>query len=57
MRTRRLVLAKENLTDLCTEEMTNVVGAHAITPAVQCVENLTSLVVRCMTVFEPCPTR
>jgi hypothetical protein len=57
MRTRRLTLAKETLTELRAEEMQDVVGAQQITPAVQCIENVASLVIRCMSVFDPCPTR
>ncbi len=59
MRTRRLTLAKEALTELRTDEMADVVGAaaHAITPVVQCVENVTSKVVNCVTLFDPCTTR
>ncbi|HEV2889147.1 MAG TPA: hypothetical protein VGX28_02120 [Frankiaceae bacterium] len=59
MRTRRLTLAKESLTELCTDEMENVVGAAAqqITPIAQCVENVTSKVINCLSVFDPCPTR
>ena len=58
MRTRRLTLAKETLTELRSEELQDVMGAaQAITPAWQCVENVTSLVIRCLSVFDPCPTR
>lgn len=59
MRTRRLTLSKESLTELCTDEMLNVVGAGeiAITPVVRCVENVTSKVINCLSVFDPCPTR
>lgn len=58
MRTRRLVLAKESLTELCTEEMQGVVAAaQQITPIRDCVEHVTSMVIRCLSVFDPCPTR
>ncbi|HEX8003695.1 MAG TPA: hypothetical protein VF519_13475 [Mycobacteriales bacterium] len=59
MRTRRLTLSKESLTELRTEEMTSVVGAaqQQVTPIVQCVENVASLVIRCLSVFDPCPTK
>ena len=59
MRTRRLTLAKESLTELRTDEMADVVAAaqQAITPIAQCVENVTSKVINCLSVFDPCPTR
>ena len=59
MRTRRLVLAKESLTELRTEEMQEVVAAaQAITPQVtDCVEGVLSKVIKCVSVFDPCPTR
>jgi hypothetical protein len=58
MRTRRLALAMETLTELRTEDLADVMGAaQQITPAVQCEENVTSKVVNCYTIFNPCPTR
>ena len=58
MRTRRLVLDKETLTELSNDELLDVMGAaQAITPAVQCVENVASLVIDCRSIFEACPTR
>lgn len=60
MRTRRLTLAKETLTQLDNDELLDVMGAAAaqqITPIVQCVENLASRVIQCRSVFDPCPTR
>jgi len=58
MRTRRLTLARETLAELRTDELADVMGAAAaITPVVQCVENVTSKVINCYTIFNPCPTR
>jgi len=60
MRTRRLVLAKETLTELRAEDLLGVMGAaqeQQITPVAQCVENVASLVIKCVSVFDPCPTR
>lgn len=58
MRTRRLVLTKETLTELRAEELLGVVGAAMqITPIAKCVDDVASKVVNCYTVFKPCPTR
>jgi hypothetical protein len=58
MRSRRLVLSKETLSEMTTDEMVNVKGAMpVITPVRGCVENLASKVIECMSVFDPCPTR
>lgn len=55
MRTRRLTLAKETLTELRSEELQDVLGAaQQITPVVRCVQDVTSRVVNCFTLFEPC---
>ena len=59
MRTRRLVLAKETLIELGNDELTDVMGgaaAQAITPVVQCAEAVTSKVINCLSIFDPCPT-
>jgi hypothetical protein len=51
MRTHRLVLAKETLTELRSEDLLNVVGGpYAITPAPKCVTNLGT----CHSLFEYC---
>ncbi len=59
MRTRRLTLAKETLSELRAEELIGVVGAaeQAITPIVKCVEDLASKLINCVSIFDPCPTR
>ena len=58
MRTRRLTLSKETLTELRAEELVDVVGAaRAITPAVQCARDVTSQVINCNTLLRPCTTR
>lgn len=55
MRTRRLVLAKETLSELANDELADVGGAavQAITPGTSCIF---SLVIQCRSVFQPCPT-
>lgn len=58
MRNRRLVLSKETLSEISTDDMLNVKGAVvAATPLRECVEDLASKVVNCWSVFDPCPTR
>jgi hypothetical protein len=58
MRSRRLVLSKETLSEMTTDEMVNVRGAVVVaTPLRECVEDLASKVVNCWSVFDPCPTR
>lgn len=61
MRTRRLVLSKETLAELGSDELLVVMGggaaAQAITPVLRCVADVTSKVVNCVTLFEPCTTR
>lgn len=58
MRTRRLVLRKEALTELVTDELVNVVGAAATTPIGACATTVASKVVECETdsVLRPCVT-
>lgn len=54
---RRLVLRKEALTELLTDELTHVVGADAATvPLGACVEAVTSKVVECDSYLRPCIT-
>jgi len=59
MRTRRLTLSKETLAELGNDDLLAVMGAaaQAITPIAKCVEDVTSKVINCLSVFDPCPTR
>ena len=50
---RRLVLRKEALTELRTDELTVVVGAAATTPVGYCVTEVLSKVVECDSI-RPC---
>jgi hypothetical protein len=55
MQTRRLVLAKETLSDLHAEELRGIVGAAALTsPLAMCVETAASLVVHCVSLVYYC---
>lgn len=57
MHTRRLVLRKETLTELHTEELESVVGAAATTPLIGCLKEAVSRVVACPetdSILRPC---
>jgi len=54
MRTRRLALARETLTDLHAEDLHAVVGAQVTSPVAMCVENVASLVVNCVSLIYYC---
>lgn len=55
---RRLVLSKETLAELRSDELSAVNGAAPPTGyRTQCVEDLASRVIECASIFYPCETR
>lgn len=55
MRARRhLVLSKEALTELLTDELSDVVGAAATVPVGGCATDVASKVVECDSTLRPC---
>lgn len=56
MRARRLVLSKETLTELRSEELVAIAGGQALpsSPLTACTVKVTSMVIECDSNLRPC---